>query len=365
MSPARPTVLLAVLLCLAAAAPLGAAPLAAMAELPGVDVLSPLGELMMTLPPEPVPTGRWVDYMFPARHNRIPTDDELLLASWDPGETGERPSPSTTDLFTARDGDPFPFRAPSLRMAWNEERSGLGYAAFELDANAERSSLAQRRLFRTTNYVAGMHIFLLFILRALPESVTKWDDEDRNISFGELADKWKENAQNGPVMDSDELYLNWIVHPLMGSTYYMLARRDGMDRWGSFWYSVFISTCVWEYGIECFAEEPSTQDLFITPIVGSLVGEFFLKLTDRIRKRGYRVWGSPLLGSILVFMIDPLETVTNDMENDFNRLFHVSPRTDFVHEVTYLPTFLDRDPDADVRNSVRDSFIGLRLKFPF
>lgn len=97
--------------------------------------------------------------------------------------------------------------------------------------------------------------------------MTGWTDEQK--SDYSLSDWW-DNVGN-PSCDSDDFYINYIVHPYRGATYYVRASERGYDRRGAFWYSVLLST-MFEFGVGALFEAPSIQDLIITPTVGSLVG---------------------------------------------------------------------------------------------
>jgi hypothetical protein len=44
---------------------------------------------------------------------------------------------------------------------------------------------------------------------------------------------------------------------------------------------------IWEYIIEATAEKPSTQDLIITPIAGSLLGESIHLITMKMRTNNF------------------------------------------------------------------------------
>lgn len=46
-------------------------------------------------------------------------------------------------------------------------------------------------------------------------------------------------------------------------------------------------------------ERPSIQDIFVTPLVGSALGEMFYKLKRHIVSNDYRLWGSPVIGNIV------------------------------------------------------------------
>jgi len=143
----------------------------------------------------------------------------------------------------------------------------------------------------------------------MPESVTNWDKN--SLEETSLWDKWKANVKAGPVWDEDDFVINYIGHPVSGAWYYTMARNDGIDPLGSFLYSVFVSTFVWEYGYEAFAEIPSIQDLISTPVIGSLMGEYMYRLGKDIDKNGGEVLGSRFLGSFSYFLIDPLGNIGN------------------------------------------------------
>jgi hypothetical protein len=70
-----------------------------------------------------------------------------------------------------------------------------------------------------------------------------------------------------------------------------------------------MSTFFWEYGVEAFAEIPSIQDLVITPVVGSVVGEGFFYAKKSILRHDKRVLKSRFLGTTTLFLIDPFNTI--------------------------------------------------------
>ncbi len=80
----------------------------------------------------------------------------------------------------------------------------------------------------------------------------------------------------GPRVDEDGVVLNYVMHPYFGAIYYMTARSSGFKAVESFMYSALMSTFFWEYGVEAFAEKPSTQDLILTPVLGSVMREGYL-----------------------------------------------------------------------------------------
>ena len=155
-----------------------------------------------------------------------------------------------------------------------------------------------------TYTILGLSVATVGLMTLLPESITKWDEEDRNMSG--LGQKWKDNVTSGPTWDRDEHFLNYIMHPYFGGVYYTSARHAGFNELESFLYSATMSSFFWEYGVEAFAEIPSWQDLFITPFFGAVVGEMMFEKEQDIVANGGEVFGSQRLGSISLFLLNPV-----------------------------------------------------------
>lgn len=73
------------------------------------------------------------------------------------------------------------------------------------------------------------------------------------------------------VFDQDEPFWNDFVHPLSGSQLYLLYRADGYDRLTAF-EMTFISSALFELTVEIFTEPASVQDLYQTPVLGTILG---------------------------------------------------------------------------------------------
>ncbi|WP_281637943.1 DUF3943 domain-containing protein [Flavobacterium marginilacus] len=164
-----------------------------------------------------------------------------------------------------------------------------------------------KRLGITTGMYAGTAVIAFGILWAMPESASNWDKEE--IKEKGILWKWKENVKAGPVWDEDDWVLNYITHPYSGGVYYMTARSSGFTIFESFLYSAFMSTCFWEYGIEAFAEIPSKQDLIVTPVLGSVVGEGFFYAKKSILRNDHRILKSKFLGYTSLVLMDPFNTI--------------------------------------------------------
>ena len=159
-------------------------------------------------------------------------------------------------------------------------------------------------LRRDTWYFVGYQAVAVAVLYALPEDATQFNRD------GDYLRQWHTNVTN-PVWDDDDFYLNYITHPYWGATYYIRGRERGLSRWQSFGYSALLST-LYEFGAEAFFEPVSYQDLIVTPLIGSLIGEYvFSPLRESIRSKP---GGPDSLDKVVLVLTDPLGAA-NDLIN--------------------------------------------------
>ncbi len=149
----------------------------------------------------------------------------------------------------------------------------------------------------------------LGLLYLMPSSFTNWDKNDIANDFSKVGKKWKRNVSLAPVVDSDDIFLNWVTHPYWGAVYYMQPRIVGYDWTQSAIYSFVISSFFWEYGVEAFAEVPSWQDLIITPAFGAILGELFYRSTRYIENNNMTLLNSKFLGYTAAIFMDPFRVI--------------------------------------------------------
>lgn len=149
--------------------------------------------------------------------------------------------------------------------------------------------------------IGGIEVIGMTTLILMPKEVTKWEpgwmkSAEKNIAraFSTL-----------PVWDHDDWALNYIGHPIAGSYYYNAVRSQNATRFQSFLFAT-VQSCIWEYIIEGVAERPSIQDLFVTPVVGSLLGEPIHLLTMNMRKNGFRFFEK-----VFVLVFNPMFVINN------------------------------------------------------
>ena len=149
-------------------------------------------------------------------------------------------------------------------------------------------------LFLVLNHFVRVAFFII------PESISKWDKSEIDPFV-----QFKDAYTMPPQFDSDPWFINYLGHPYQGAYYYNSVRSQGAPIWTSGLFCLG-HTLLWEYGFEAFAEQPSIQDLIVTPIAGLLFGEFFHRLTIQMSRNGYS-----LTERILISIINPVYALNN------------------------------------------------------
>jgi hypothetical protein len=158
----------------------------------------------------------------------------------------------------------------------------------------------------TLAYCVATMSAMMFVV---PPETTLWDRSQANpYSWSK---NWPVNVfEKGPERDSDFFLVN-ATHAYAGAFYYMAARGAGLNAPYSFLYSIFFSTFVWEMGLEAMMEPPSINDLILTPVLGSAIGEGFYLLKRAIVANNYEILGSQVLGFTAAFILDPVNELAD------------------------------------------------------
>lgn len=174
------------------------------------------------------------------------------------------------------------------------------------------------RLWQNTAVLSSAFVGTLLVLECLPEDATAWNRAE--IQSVPPFKRWYRNIfKRGPEWDHDNAIFNYILHPYAGAVYFMSARSCGFSYQESLLYSAAVSTIGWEFGIEAFMERPSYQDLIITPVIGSLIGELCYRGKRQIMENGYQLLGSSVLGHIAAIILDPVNGVIDLFRGDPSR----------------------------------------------
>lgn len=238
------------------------------------------------------------------------------------------------------------FACNAAHSEFTEDARVTGQSGIEQDIR-DRAGLR-----RDTWYFLGYQWVTIGLLYAAPESVSGWTDEQKE---GYDMSVWWDNVTS-PQLDSDDFYINYILHPYWGASYFVRARERGYSDEQSFWYSVLLSSA-YEIGAEALFEEPSIQDIFVTPIVGSLLGQYFMEVRGNIRSRerelGYRKTGDKWLWVIT----DPLGAMNRSLDKVTGREGALQ-----VRPYRYVSRWQDTQPHGPVNNDT-ELVYGIEVRF--
>ena len=168
-----------------------------------------------------------------------------------------------------------------------------------------------KKVGRAELFIGGVELLGMAVLIAMPKEITKWSDDWAKDAWRNL----KRSFSTTPVWDKDDWALNYIGHPIAGSYYYNALRSQNASRFHSFLFST-AQSFIWEYIIEGVAERPSAQDLFITPVVGSMLGEATHLLTMSMRKNGFNFFEK-----VFVLLLNPMFVINNGFGTRYNPAF--------------------------------------------
>lgn len=178
--------------------------------------------------------------------------------------------------------------------------------SFNMQSESPKDSLFARQTFGRRSWRAAKIIIVgelatMAFFAAMPESFSNWN---KNF-YRNAATHWKDAFTMPPKFDDDPVMVNFIQHPLAGAIYYNGVRSQGASPIHSFLFS-FAESTFFEYFIESVAERPSIQDLIVTPIAGSLIGELQNQATLLMKKNGFN-----FVEKVTVFIINPMYVIFN------------------------------------------------------
>jgi len=169
----------------------------------------------------------------------------------------------------------------------------LAAAGMQAQFRKERSTWGQVGI--GTAEVLGSEAITSLILYLSPREFSNWEDKFWLY--------WGENLQRAyttpPVWDKDGWAVNYIGHPLQGSLAFNALRSQGAGFWESGAFTL-AHTLLWEYFLEAINEQPSINDLIVTPLAGVALGELTNYMTMQFKKGGFKTWEK-----ILVTVFNP------------------------------------------------------------
>lgn len=154
-------------------------------------------------------------------------------------------------------------------------------ATHEIFLHHQKGTTA-RKVGVALGYTFAYQVSVYGLLYALPESVSKWNSTTKK-NFGS---HYRQTFTRPIVLDGDLWYVNYVGHPYQGALYYNAMRAQGAPMWQASLFT-FANSYAWEFLLEGAIEQPSIQDLIVTPIAGTLLGELFHLATMRMSRKGF------------------------------------------------------------------------------
>lgn len=121
-------------------------------------------------------------------------------------------------------------------------------------------------------------------------------------------ENWTKNPFS-PHFDKDSFDYNIFAHSFTGNYYYLWYRSRGYTEQNAFIWS-FLSSVAFEFTVETATERPSWQDLYQTPVFGSVLGMGMEKLSRYLHSK--ETWWGDTLG----YIINPFTLIPQSEEHE-------------------------------------------------
>jgi hypothetical protein len=167
-----------------------------------------------------------------------------------------------------------------------------------------REDRTTNKIIRGTAYSFAYNVVIGTTLTLSSEQITQWNKKDK-FTVKAILEQYERTFTTAPVIDTDLPIINYLGHPYQGSIYYNALRCQGANARQS---ALFCAAhaLLWEYAWEGGIEQPSIQDLVITPAAGILLGELSHVLTIKMSRNGFR-WYEV----VTVCLLNPMYAVNN------------------------------------------------------
>ncbi len=164
---------------------------------------------------------------------------------------------------------------------------------FPVDMNENKSPLFEERFVHVTKDSIGFdeklfNIGFVYAMQWIYYGTVQGENIKENGSFK----NWHSNMYK-IQMDKDSYDYNLVLHTLTGNGYYLFFRSRGYSKHESMAWS-FVSQFLFEFTVETITEPPSIQDLYQTPVLGTLAGitsEYLSLMLLNSKYSAVRFWG--------------------------------------------------------------------------
>lgn len=179
----------------------------------------------------------------------------------------------------------------------------------------KQTSLDQK-IIRGSISAFGYNVVIGVGLILSPEEVTKWSKEDK-FSIESIMQQYERTFTSAPVFDKDLPIIDYAGHPYQGAIYYNALRSQGATVKQSAVFCI-ANSVLWEYIWEGGVEQPSIQDLVITPAAGIILGEVSHVLTLKMSRNGYKWYEK-----IFVCAFNPMYAINNGFKTRYTAHYSI------------------------------------------
>ncbi|MBI2061067.1 MAG: DUF3943 domain-containing protein [Nitrospirae bacterium] len=195
----------------------------------------------------------------------------------------------------------FPARAGAFPFSFMESEEDQ--AGEELSMTGEPEG--PRRFWRA--------LFEQVFLNGLGEA-QYWIRQDANIpdwKYQPTAEGFEKKFTDGWVWDTNTFRTNTVYHSYSGALYYQIGRANGFGPVGSTAWA-FTGSLMWEYFGE-YREQVSTNDMIVTGVGGSILGEGLRQASLAIERRSPH---NPA-ATVFVYLFDPFRKLNDYLDRKF------------------------------------------------
>ncbi|MEK7719249.1 MAG: DUF3943 domain-containing protein [Bacteroidota bacterium] len=162
------------------------------------------------------------------------------------------------------------------------------------------------KALRGSLFIFGFETINTTILFVSPESISRWDMS--GITLENCLNNFKRAYTEPPIIDKDWWVVNYVGHPYQGAYFYNAVRSQNASILQSSLFC-FGHSMLWEYFTEAFFEQPSIQDIIVTPITGIVFGELAHRATIRMGRNGFTWYEKGL-----IVLINPMYVLNNGLK---------------------------------------------------
>lgn len=186
----------------------------------------------------------------------------------------------------------------------------LGFAEDNEEPGTEDVSLtgeseSQRRFWRA--------LIEQVLLNGLGEA-QYWIRQDANIpdwKYQPTGEGFEKKVTDGWAWDTNTFRTNSVYHSYSGALYYQIGRANGYGPVGSTAWA-FTGSLMWEYLGE-YREQVSTNDMIITGVAGSLLGEGLRQTSLAIERKAPHNTAA----TFFVYLFDPFRKLNEYLDKKF------------------------------------------------